>query len=173
MKWETPTAIDFRLGMEITLYIASRCGTGPATTGVAVPSSFLGAWIPCQQFESTTNEKRNCERGGVAWSDGRFHRCSTVDTGSRRRPRNARIGFPQWLPDLSFGEIAATCRSNGHAHRPRLAGRRCQIQGSARCLAKAARDRDERLQSLCQSLERQSERPRHAAESGRNQLSRR
>lgn len=24
MKWETPTAIDFRFGMEITMYIANR-----------------------------------------------------------------------------------------------------------------------------------------------------
>ncbi len=24
MKWETPTAIDFRYGMEITMYIANR-----------------------------------------------------------------------------------------------------------------------------------------------------
>jgi len=24
MKWETPTAVDFRFGMEITMYIANR-----------------------------------------------------------------------------------------------------------------------------------------------------
>ncbi|HVS23950.1 MAG TPA: pyrroloquinoline quinone precursor peptide PqqA [Gammaproteobacteria bacterium] len=24
MKWETPTAIDFRFGMEITMYVSNR-----------------------------------------------------------------------------------------------------------------------------------------------------
>jgi len=38
MKWETPTAVDFRFGMEITMYVSNRWEAtwpGPAQAGPA------------------------------------------------------------------------------------------------------------------------------------------
>ncbi len=42
MKWETPSAIDLRFGVEITMYSANRYFFSKETASVVTASSLLG-----------------------------------------------------------------------------------------------------------------------------------